>query len=56
MEIEIKEVKRDGKYSVDTDEQPEITIEVSGKLVVYGDEAKEKFTQAVDSIMNEYAI
>lgn len=56
MDININEVKRDGRYNTDTEEQPEITLEISGRFVVYGDENKEKVAREIEAVINEYAI
>lgn len=54
MEIQIKEVKRSGKYS--KDEKPEITLELSGRMTVYGDEVYRDFEHELMALINQYAI
>ena len=54
MDIEIKEEKRDGRNT--KDEKQEITISVSGRLVVYGDENQQNFKHELNVLLDKYAI
>ncbi len=53
-EINTKVIKRDGFNR--GDEKQEITIELSGRMVVYGEDSKNEFNRKLEELVNEYAI
>ena len=56
MNVRIKEVKRVGRYNIETDEQPEIILEFSGRMCVYGDGNLDEFYKKFQTLIEEYAI
>lgn len=54
MEINIEEEKREGKNT--KEEQQEITINVTSRLVVYGEENLKDFKHELNVLLDRYAI
>lgn len=53
-EINAKIIKREGFNK--GDEKQEITIELSGRLVVYGDDSFKEFERELEDLVNKFAI